>query len=280
MDLHTLLLTNNNCYKSGKKIKPAGIMVHSTGANNPNLCRYVGPDDGLLGPNTGNNDWNRPLPDNREVCVHGFIGKLKSGAIAAYQTLPWEMRGWHAGGKANDTHIGFEICEDALTDAGYFAKVYQEAVDLCAMLCVTYNIKPEKPSLICHSEGYTLGIASNHSDVMHWFPKFNKSMDTFRADVKAAITKAADDKAQTADTAAAPAAKPAVKPAAKPKPAKPVVKTPEEITVDNAIADGIITEREHWLGVLTGTIKPNTDYIKIMMDNAHTLLVNQAADKK
>ena len=34
--------------------------------------------------------------------------------MATYQTLPWDHRGWHAGGSANNTHIGFEICEDAL----------------------------------------------------------------------------------------------------------------------------------------------------------------------
>ena len=37
--------------------------------------------------------------------------------------------------------------------------------------------------LICHSEGYRRGVASNHGDVMHWFPKFGKNMDGFRADV-------------------------------------------------------------------------------------------------
>lgn len=46
-------------------------------------------------------------------------------------------------------------------------------------------------------------------------------------------------------------------------------KTKEEITVDNALADGIITERDYWLGVLRGTITANPDYIKIVMDNAH-----------
>ena len=29
-----------------------------------------------------------------------------------------------------------------------------------------------------------MGIASNHADVMHWFPKYGKSMDTLRAAVK------------------------------------------------------------------------------------------------
>ena len=51
MNLHKLILTNNACYKAGRTITPKGIMLHSTGANNPNLKRYVGPDDGLLGKN-------------------------------------------------------------------------------------------------------------------------------------------------------------------------------------------------------------------------------------
>jgi hypothetical protein len=247
MNLHKQLLTKNACYTTGKKIKPVGIMVHSTGANNPNLNRYIGPDDGLLGPASSAN-WNVAKPDGREVCVHGFIGKLKDGSIATYQTLPWDTRGWHAGGKANDTHIGFEICEDALTDAAYFGKVYQEAVELCAMLAKEYNIKPESPSLICHSEGFKLGIASNHADVMHWFPKFGKSMDTFRADVAKAL--------------AAPA----------PDPSQPAEKSPEEITVDNAVTDGIVSDKAYWLSVLQGKTVPDKTFIKTLLDNTHTLI--------
>ena len=185
MNLHKLILTNNACYKAGKTIIPKGIMVHSTGANNPNLKRYVGPDDGLLGKNQYNNHWNQDKPDGRQVCVHGFIGKLADGSIATYQTLPWNHRGWHAGGSANDTHISFEICEDGLTDASYFSAVYKEAVELCVYLCKQYGLTEK--NIICHSEGYKLGIASNHGDVMHWFPKHGKSMDTFRADVKARL---------------------------------------------------------------------------------------------
>jgi N-acetylmuramoyl-L-alanine amidase len=182
LNLHKLLLTNNACYKAGRTITPKGIMVHSTGANNPYLKRYVGPDDGLLGKNQYNNHWNQDKPDGRQVCVHGFIGKLADGSIATYQTLPWNYRGWHAGGSANDTHIGFEICEDDLADASYLSAVYKEAVELCVYLCKQYGLTEK--NIICHSEGATLGIASNHSDVMHWFPKHAKSMDTFRADVK------------------------------------------------------------------------------------------------
>ena len=182
MNLHKLIFTENACYKAGRKITVKGIMVHSTGANNPWLKRYVGPDDGLLGKNQYNNHWNTHHPGGREVCVHGFIGKLADGTIATYQTLPWDHRGWHAGGSANNTHIGFEICEDGLTDATYFAKVYKEAVELCVYLCKQYGLTEQ--DIICHSEGYRKGVASNHGDVMHWFPKHGKSMDTFRADVK------------------------------------------------------------------------------------------------
>jgi LysM repeat protein len=182
MNLHKLILTNNACYKAGRTITPKGIMVHSTGANNPNLKRYVGPDDGLLGKNQYGNHWNQDTPDGRQVCVHGFIGKLADGTVATYQTLPWNYRGWHCGASGNDTHISFEICEDALTDAAYFAKVYKEAAELCAYLCKQYGLTEK--NVICHSEGYKQGIASNHGDVMHWFPKHGKSMDTFRAEVK------------------------------------------------------------------------------------------------
>ena len=199
MNLRKLILTENACYKAGKKITVKGIMVHSTGANNPWLKRYVGPDDGLLGKNQYNNHWNTYHPGGREVCVHAFIGKLADGSVATYQTLPFNHRGWHAGGSANNTHIGFEICEDGLTDASYFKKVYQEAVELCAYLCKEYGLTEK--NIICHSEGYRQGVASNHGDVMHWFPKHNKSMDTFRTDVKALLN------------AAKPAEKPAEKPA-------------------------------------------------------------------
>ena len=196
MNLHTLIFTENACYKANRKITVKGIMVHSTGANNPWLKRYVGPDDGLLGKNRYNNHWNTYHPGGREVCVHGFIGKLDDGTIATYQTLPWDHRGWHAGGSANNTHIGFEICEDGLSDPTYFRAVYNEAVELCAYLCKQFGLT--EADIICHSEGYKKGIASNHGDVMHWFPRHGKSMDTFRADVKALLS-TEDKKTEVSD---------------------------------------------------------------------------------
>ena len=198
MNLHKLIFTNCDAYKAGRKITPKGIMVHSTGANNPTLRRYVGPDDGLLGENAYNNHWNMP---GVGASVHAFIGKLADGSIATYQVLPWDCRAGHCAKAANNTHIAFEICEDGLTDAVYFKKVYQEAVELTAMLCKEYKLDPMADGVvICHSEGYKRGIASNHGDVMHWFPKHGKSMDTFRADVKALLAKPAASNTVKQDT--------------------------------------------------------------------------------
>lgn len=189
MNLIRNYLTKNDCYKAGKPLNIKGIMVHSTGANNPNLSRYVQPDKDGIGVNTNGNDWNRP---DVAVCVHAFIGKLEDGSIATVQTLPWNMRAWHAGsgrwGSANNSYISFEICEDDLTDTDYFKSVYTEAVELCAYLCRLYRLHPLKEDVIlCHSEGFSVGIASNHADVMHWFPLHNKTMDDFRTDVQAIL---------------------------------------------------------------------------------------------
>lgn len=165
-------------------------MVHSTGSNNPRVSRYV-PGDEVIGYNTNGNHWNR---SGLTKCVHAFIGKFSDGSIGTVQTLPWNHRGWHAGGAANNTHISFEICEDGLTDASYFQAVYREAVELTAYLCGEYGLDPLADGVvICHQEGYRRGVASNHADVLHWFPIHGKSMDDFRADVAALIREEDED---------------------------------------------------------------------------------------
>ena len=39
MELHSCILTNNDCYRRGLTIVPKGVMVHSTAANNPYIKR-------------------------------------------------------------------------------------------------------------------------------------------------------------------------------------------------------------------------------------------------
>ena len=213
MNLLTCILTANDCYKTKRTITPKGVMVHSTGANNPNIRRYVQPNAedvdraallARLGTNKNKNDWNRA---GLNVCVHGFVGKLADGTVAAVQTLPWNHKGWHAGtgtsGKsANNTHISFEICEDGLTDPDYFSRVYREAVELTAMLCRQYGLDPLADGVvICHQEGFRRGVASNHGDVLHWFPRHGKSMNDFRVDVAAELAPKAEHEKEDDDVA-------------------------------------------------------------------------------
>ena len=204
MQIHKQLATRNNCYlrnqvelakSPGSRDSryaryyqgPRGVMVHSTGANNPNLRRYVQPDDGILGVNPNDNDWNRPGLD---VAVHAFIGLTQTGDVAAYQILPWEYRAWHCGGDANDTHVSFEICEDALNDRAYLDRTYQVAMELTAELCRKFGLDPLAPGVVIdHAEGAELGIASNHADVDHWWSRFGVTMDDFRAGVARLLQK-------------------------------------------------------------------------------------------
>lgn len=194
--------TNSTCYKGTKKMPIKGVLLHSTGCNNPNLKRYVQPSDGvsnydkmikLLGKNTANNDWNHI---DRSAGLNAWIGRLADGTVASVQTMPWDYRPWGCGsgryGSCNDGWIQFEICEDGLVDEDYFNKVYNEAVELTAYLCKLYGLNPHGkvsihgvsiPVITCHADSYKLGFGSNHRDVNHWFPKYGKSIQTVRDDV-------------------------------------------------------------------------------------------------
>ena len=163
-------------------------MLHSVGCPQPSAMAFV-------------KSWDAP---NATVCVHSFIDG-NSGEV--YQTLPWDYRGWHCGGSANGTHIGIEMCEpDCLTytsgsnftcsnktRARNSLKItYNSAVDLFAYLCEKYDLDPIKQGvIISHTEGYKMGIASNHGDPIHLWNKLGTgyTMDGFRKDVKAAMNK-------------------------------------------------------------------------------------------
>ncbi len=181
---------------------PKGILWHSTGANNPNLKRYIQPSDNakdkndmleLLGINNNKNDWNHIV---RQAGVNAWIGKLKDGSVAAVQTLPWNYRPWGCGsgakGSCNNGWIQFEICEDNLSDKNYFNKIYTEACELTAYLCELYKIDPngtvsvngvKVPTILCHADAHELGFGSNHADIYHWFKKHGKDMEDVRNDV-------------------------------------------------------------------------------------------------
>ncbi|NBJ95019.1 N-acetylmuramoyl-L-alanine amidase [Parablautia muri] len=184
MNLIQNYLTQSGCYKAGKHITVKGLMIHSVGCPQPKADAFM-------------KNWNRA---DANACVHAIIEP--GGDV--YQLLPWEHRGWHCGGNANNTHIGVEMTEPATirytsganwteTGTGENTKAhvlitYQYAVKLFAHLCLQYNLDPLADGVvISHSEGCKRGIASNHGDVEHLWSKFGLTMEQFRKDIKAAM---------------------------------------------------------------------------------------------
>ena len=200
-------------YKSAGTTTIKGVLWHSTGANNPNLKRYIQPDDNAtdkqywlnkLGVNSAKNDWNHSYQNSG---VHAFIGKLADGSVTTVQVGPWNKLAWGCGsgknGTCNNGWVQFEICEDSLGDRVYFNNVYKEACELTAYLCKIYNLDPngtvkyngiDVPVILCHQDSYKLGLGSNHSDVLHWFSKYGRTMNDVRKDVKALLD---EDREQT-----------------------------------------------------------------------------------
>lgn len=182
-------LTQNPCYKTGKAITPKGIVLHSVGCAQPNASAFL-------------SSWNSP--NYKSACVHAFID-AKTGIV--YQTLPWTMRGWHAGGTANNTHIGVEMCEpntihyttgsaftiavkDEAEAKAMVQRTYNSAVELFAYICKNLHLDPMKDGVILsHSEAHKRGLASNHGDPEHLWKKLKPgaTMDKFRQDVHNAL---------------------------------------------------------------------------------------------
>ena len=178
---------NNGAFKTARPMpsgSPAGIIIHSTGANNPNMKRYVNAPE-VCGETPYKNYFDRAESD---VCPHAVIGLDKSGEVRAAKLLPWNICCWGCGSGSKGSYnyspayIQIEVCEDALNDRAYFEETFGLAADLCKRLMKNYpSIKPE--NIISHHEAHLRGYASNHADCDHWLRKFGLNMDWFRAQV-------------------------------------------------------------------------------------------------
>lgn len=193
MEIIKSYLTKNPCYVNNvdridgryRKFQdegPKGGMLHSVGCAQPDASAFI-------------EKWNRP--DYDRACVHAFID-ANSGVI--FQTLPWNYRGWHCAGTANNTHIGVEMCESKYikyTSGAKFeilnkakavedcVRTYHAAVELFAMLAKKYNWDVDK-DIISHNEGGKKGVASTHADPEHYWKGLGMpyTMDGFRKAVK------------------------------------------------------------------------------------------------
>lgn len=205
MDIITAYATKNDCYKAAQKCTPAGIVVHSTAVNNPNLKRYVdAPAE--VGVNQYGNHWNNPSSViGRKVCVHSFIGYDINRKVRVANILPYDLSCWGVGSgpkgsyNTNPAYIQFEMCEDDCKNRAYFEAVRDTAIEYCVYLCRRFNIPVE--NIVSHKEAHAKGYGSNHSDPSNWWDNFGYTMDMFRAAIKAKLN------SNSAEPSGTPAAK-------------------------------------------------------------------------
>lgn len=181
MEIFKCYQTENACYKRGRKATQTGILVHSTGAVNRELRRYVDAPE-RLGKNQYNNHWNKSTATK---CVHAFIGYDKDKNIIVAETLPHDIACWGSGSGKNGSynrdpkaHIQFEICQGSNTDAAYYWAAIGVAEEYCAHLCSMYGWSADK--ITSHKEAAIAGYASNHGDPQSWMRHFCDDMDKFR----------------------------------------------------------------------------------------------------
>ena len=199
LDIIKSYATKNLCYISAQKMTPKGIVVHSTGANNPYLKRYVDCPE-KVGVNKYGNHWNTAKPGGKQVCVHAFIGYDKDNNVRVAEILPLDICCWGVGRGTkgsynyNPAYIQFEICEDALKDKIYYDKAFGVAAEYCAYLCEKYGIGTDK--IVGHCEAHKQGYGSNHADPEHWMKKHGETMDDFRY----SVSKILKGKCESAET--------------------------------------------------------------------------------
>lgn len=116
-----------------------------------------------------------------------FGGGTKTAVIAFQKAVGLSVDGTvglntlHALQRRTGSYMAYNVNENQ----AYFEDVYRKAVFTCAYVLKQLGTsKIDKNTICSHAEGHMMGIASNHADVGHWWPKHGKSMDDFRADVK------------------------------------------------------------------------------------------------
>ncbi len=190
MNVKKNLLTQNDCYKKGKKITPVGMQLHTIGtAQNTaaSLASY----------------WNQ---SGVEACVHYCVDAETPDTVL--QFLPDTYYSWADGGFGNRNLITVELMESdsmkytygatytVTNEANFKADVtraYNTAVKFFASKCKEYGWNPtdKLPNglyvVSSHDEGRRAGLSTAHVDPTHIWNRMGWTMDKFRADVKEAM---------------------------------------------------------------------------------------------
>lgn len=132
-------MTENPCFKRNEPLEPQGITLQILGRPQPSAKVMV-------------HNWNRET--QTDICPHVFIDS-RSGEV--YQTLPFNVKGKHAGTSLNSRTIGIMICEpigvkhskgeivlasDLTEVQAMVYATWNAAVELSAILCEQYKINP------------------------------------------------------------------------------------------------------------------------------------------
>lgn len=167
------MMTNSTQWAYHKELNPVGIVVHSSGRNNPYLRRYVQPSKdnknyidiiNQLGENHKRDDWNHI---HTLYNFHYWIGKDKNNDVISVQTFPLNIKTW------NDNYIHICICEDKLNDRDYLADCLAELAVLCDDLCKDFNW--DETVIFDYSE------ISNFPDSNYWLEKHGFNILLIRA---------------------------------------------------------------------------------------------------
>ncbi len=178
------IATYSGAYKANRRIKPKGIVIHSTGAENPNLWRWVNSPK-YAGENPNDNYFSG-VNDERQVLPHAVFGLDIDGKCAIIKILDYDYRCWGCGsgvkGSYNDSHIQIEIAEDYGLTRAYLLDALNSVAEWAAIQCIKYDISVD--DVVSHKEAHAAGYASNHGDPEHWLSKYGITMDNFREKVR------------------------------------------------------------------------------------------------
>lgn len=183
-NFYETIATYSGAYQANRRIKPKGIVIHSTGAENPNLWRWVN-DPINAGINSNQNYFGGPN-DDRDVTPHAVFGLDTNGDYAIEKILPYDYRCWGCGsdryGSFNDSHIQIEIAEDEGLTREYLLRALNSVAEWAAHLCIEFNI--DVNSIVSHKEAHEMGYASNHGDPEHWLSKYGITMHNVREKIR------------------------------------------------------------------------------------------------
>lgn len=157
-----------NRAKSKEKMTPRGIVIHSTGRNQPFVKAFIQPVKDnpnykeLLKIIGRENNYKKPQHD-----YHFWVGKTITQGVKSFMIEPLDLKLW------NDNFIHICICEDDLNNKNYLIDCISETTVLCDELCKHYHWTEK--AIHDYSE------ISNFPDCNYWFKKHGYSVELIRA---------------------------------------------------------------------------------------------------